>query len=109
VLRAVPERAEVFRLEEARARVGRLGAVDAIELGRVPDRLVHLERHLLCVDHDRRYLGRARLGPQQGGRLLADARRLALEPEGLDVLPPALRARAAVGARVAADLGDAVA
>ena len=43
------------------------------------DRLVHLQSHLLVVDHDRRDPGRARVGAQQRGRLLADARRLARE------------------------------
>ena len=71
------------------------------------DRLVHLQLHLLGVDHDRRHAGRARVGAQQRGRLLGDARRLALEPERLDVLPAGLRARAAVRARIAADLRDA--
>ena len=104
VLGAVAQRAEVVRLEEARAGVGGLGAVDAVELGRVADRLVHLQRHLLGVDHDRRHPGRARRRAQERGRLLADARRLALEAERLDVLPAGLGARAAVRARVAADL-----
>ena len=59
VLGAVAQRAEVARLEEARAGVGGLGPVDAVELGRVADRLVHLQRHLLGVDHDRRHSRRA--------------------------------------------------
>jgi hypothetical protein len=56
VLGAIPQGAEVLGLEEARPRVGSLGAVDAVELGRVPDRFVHLELHLLGVDHQRRHL-----------------------------------------------------
>ena len=109
MLGAVAQRAEVAGREEARARVGGLGAVDAVELSRVAYRLVHLEHHLLGVDHDGHQAGRARVGAQQCGGLLGDARRLALERQRFDVLPAGLGARAAVGARVAADLRDAVA
>ena len=104
VLGAVAQRAEVARLEEARAGVRGLGAVDAVELGRVADRLVHLQLHLLGVDHDRRHAGRALVGAQQRGRLLGDARRLPPRSSAVDVLPAGLRARADVRARVAADL-----
>ena len=51
------------------------------------DRLVHLELHLLCVDDDRGRGSRARIGAEEGRGLLGHARRLALEPERLDVLP----------------------
>ena len=54
-------------------------------------------------------LGGALVGAQERRGLLADARRLPLEPERLDVLPAGLRARAAVRARVAAQLDDPVA
>ena len=76
---------------------GGLGAVDAVELGRVADRLVHLERHLLGVDHDRRHARRADVGAA-AARPPARATRgaSALEAEPLDVLPAGLRARAAV-------------
>ena len=70
VLGAVAEAAEVARLEEARARVGGFGAVDAVELGRVADRLVHLEHHLLGVDDDRRDSRWARVGSEERSRLL---------------------------------------
>src|SRR6187551_300177 len=109
VLRAVAQGPEVVRLDEARPGVGRLGAVDAVELGRVADGLVHLQARLLRVDHDGRDPGRALVSAKERRRLLAYARRLALEPELVHELPAGLRARAAVGARVAADLGDAVA
>ena len=92
MLGAVAQRAEVVGLQEARARVRRLGAVDAVELGRMADRLVHLQLHLLGVDHDVGHAGGALVGAEQRGRLLGDARRLALEPEALDVLPAGLRA-----------------
>ena len=108
LLRAVAERPEVARLEEARPRVRRLGPVDPVELGRMADRLVHLQRHLLGVDHRVGDHRGARLGAQQRRRLLADARRLALEPEALDVLPAGACARAAVRARVAAELRQLV-
>ena len=75
----------------------------------MPDRLVHLKLHLLRGDHDRRHRGRALVGAEQRGRLLGDARRLALEAEALDELPAGLRARADVGARVAAHLEEPVA
>ena len=39
VRRPVAKRSEVAGLQQARARVGGLGAVDAIELGRMPDRI----------------------------------------------------------------------
>src|SRR3954453_11084398 len=109
VLGAVAQRAEIVRLEEARARVGGLGAVDPVELRRVPHRLVNLELHLLGVDDDRRDPGRARIGAEESGGLFADARRFAFEGERLDVLPAGLCARAAVRTRVAADLRDALA
>ena len=109
VLGAVAERAEVAGLQEARAGVCGLGAVDAVELGRVADRLVHLELHLLVVDHDGRHPGGALVRAEQRGRLLRDPRRLRFESEALDVLPPGLRARADVGARVGAELDDPVA
>ena len=96
-------------LQEARSGVGRLGAVDAVELGRVADRLVHLHLHLLRVDHGGRHLRRALVGAEQRGRLLGDARRLAFEAEALDVLPARLRAGADVGARVGADLDEPLA
>src|SRR5262249_21330369 len=108
VLRAVPERPEVVGLQEARSGVRSLGAVDAVELRRMPDRLVPLELRLLRVDDDGRDPRRALIGAQQGGRLLGDARRLTLERESLDVLPAGLRAGADVRARVAADLEEAV-
>ena len=75
----------------------------------MPDRLVHLELHLLGVDHDRRHAGGALVGAEERGRLLGDARRLPLEPERLDVLPAGLRARPDVRARVAARLEQPVA
>ncbi len=68
------------------------------------DRLVDLEGHLLGVDHDRHAPRRALVGSQERDGLLADARRLAVEAERLDVLPAALAAGAGVLARVAADL-----
>src|SRR5207248_4647594 len=107
-LGAVAERAEVAGAQEARARVGGLGAVHAVELDRMADRLVQLEVHLVRVEDDRRPPGRTGIGAQEGRRLLGHARRLALEPERLHVLPAGLRAPAAVRARVAADLGHAV-
>jgi hypothetical protein len=70
---------------------------------------VHLELHLLRVDHDRRHLRRARVGSEERRRLLADTWGFSLQCERVDVLPAGLRARAAVGARVAADLRDPVA
>ena len=72
------------------------------------DRLVHLQGHLLRVDHRVGDLRGARLRVQQRRRLLADARRLALEPEALHVLPAGARARAAVRARIAAQLRQLV-
>ena len=76
VLGAVAQRAEVARLEEARAGVRRLGAVDAVELGGVADGLVHLQRDLVAVEHDGRDAARALVGAQERGRLLRDAGRL---------------------------------
>ena len=73
------------------------------------DRLVHLQLHLLRVDHDGRHARRAYVGAQKRGSLLCDARCLALEAEVLDVLPAALRGRAAVRGRIRAHLEDAVA
>ena len=55
--------------------------VDAVELDRVADRLVHLQLHLLGVDHDGRHRRRALVGAEERNRLLADARRLAVEAE----------------------------
>src|SRR5437870_9020269 len=95
-------------MEEARAGVRRLRAVHTVELRRMPDRLVHLQLHLLVVDdavHHARWTDRR---GQQRRRLLRDARRLALEAECDDVLPTRLRTRAAVRARVAAKLRHAV-
>src|SRR5581483_5350089 len=109
VLGAVPEGAEVAGGEEARPGVRSLGPVDAVELRRVADGLVHLQLHLLGVDHDRRHLRGALLGAEQGRRLLGDPRGLALEPEALDVLPPGLCARADVAARVRTHLDGSVA
>ena len=108
-LRAVAQRAEVAGREEARPGVGGLGAVDAVELGRMADRLVHLE----LASARRRSRPSSRPAGHASARSSAaassaDARRLALEAERLDVLPAGLRARAAVGARVAADLDVAV-
>ena len=57
MLGAVAQRAEVARVEEARAGVGGLDPEHAVELGRVADRLVHLELHLLGVDHDVHHAG----------------------------------------------------
>ncbi len=82
--------------------------VDAVELGRVPDGLVHLHDRLLRREDDRRAAGRARGCAQERRRLLADARRLAVEPELLDVLPAALAADARVLARIAPHLGHVV-
>ena len=70
---------------------------------------MHLERELLGVEDDGRDAGRALLGAQESRRLLAHARRLALEPERVEVLPACLGARAAVRARIAPDLEGAVA
>ena len=109
VLGAVAERAEILGLEEARAGVGGLGAVDAVELGRVADRLVHLELHLLGVDHDRGHARRALVRPEERCRLLGDPRGVPDQVERLDVLPAGLRARADVRARVAPRLDDPVA
>ena len=76
--------------------------VDAVELGGVPDGLVHLERDLVRVEHDRRDPARADVCAQEGARLLGDARRLVHEAEPVDVLPAELPARAHEEARVAA-------
>ena len=93
-------------MKEAGAGIGRLGPVDPVELGRMADRLVHLQRHLLRVDHDRRHRGRAERRPQQLGRLLDYSRGFAREAEREHVLPARSGARPAVGARIAADLRD---
>src|SRR6266542_1395698 len=106
--RAVAEGVEVVRLEEARARVGRFGSIDTVELDRVADRLVHLELRLLCIDHDGGDPLRAGLCLEQRRRLLAHTGRLPLERETLDILPARLGARADVRARVAADLVQAI-
>ena len=108
VLGAVAQASEVTWLEEARPRVGGLGAVDAIELRGMADGLVHLKRHLLGVDDDGRDSGRAGVGRQERGRLLADPGRLAVQPERLHELPARLAARAAVSARKAPVLHTAV-
>ena len=64
-LRAVAQRAEIGRAHEARPGVGGLGPVDPVELGRVADRLVHLELHLLGVEDDGGDAGRAGVGRQE--------------------------------------------
>ena len=73
------------------------------------DRLVHLERELLGVEDDGRHAGRTLVRAQEGRRLLAHPRRLALEAERVEVLPARLSARATVSARIAPDLENAVA
>src|SRR5207247_8580011 len=102
VLRAVAQRAEIVRLEEARAGVGGLRAVHAVEFRRVPDRLVHLEGDLVAVEHD----GGDAAGPGTGTagrrRLLRDAGSFVDEAQAFDVLPAGLAARADMRARVAA-------
>ena len=108
VLGAVAQAAQVAGLQEARAGVRGLGAVDPVELGGMADRFVNLEHHLLGVDHDRGDARRAGVGSQERGGLLADPRRLAVEAELLDVLPAALAARATVRARIAAVLDSAL-
>ena len=107
-LGSVAERSEVARLEEARAGVRGLGAVHAVELGGVTDRLVDLQRNLVPVQHDGHHAARALVGAQQRGRLLGDAGRLTGEIEPVDVLPAALAARADVRARIAPHLEDTV-
>ena len=70
------------------------------------DRLMHLQRHLLGVDHNRRHCGRAERRPQQFGRLFGYSRALARKAEREHVLPTRSGARPAVRARIAADLRD---
>ena len=80
-------------------RVGGFGAVNAVELGRVADRLVHLEHHLLGVDDDRRN-SEGHASAVRSAAASSDPGRLAVQAESLDELPTGLSARAAVGARV---------
>ena len=76
-------------MEEARAGVGGLGAEDAVELGRMADRLVHLER-ICSASMTTSITPAGHSGAcEQRGRLLADARRLALEPEAATNSQPA--------------------
>ena len=104
-VRAVAQRAEVVGPDPARARVGGLAEQDAVELERVPDRLVDLERHLLAVQHDRARARGARRRAEQRDRLLGHARGVAGEVEGEDVLPARGGAQAAaVGGRIGAHL-----
>src|SRR5204863_5117916 len=109
VLGAVLQRAEVVRLDETRACIRRLGSIDAVELRRMADALVHLERDLVGVEHGVSDAARARVGAHERGRLPGDARRLLDEPEAVYVLPARLAARAAVRTGVAPQLEDAVA
>src|SRR5262249_19225575 len=95
------------RLQETRAGVRGLGSVDPVELGRMADRLVHLQLHLLGVYHDGRDACWALVGPQERRRFLRDARRLTVEPEPFHVLPSGSCTRADVGPGIAPDLENA--
>ncbi len=75
----------------------------------MPDRFVDLQLHLLGVDDDCRHAGRTGVGTKQSRSLLGDPRSFSIQAQLLDELPAGLRARAAVCARVAPDLNEAVA
>jgi hypothetical protein len=82
---SVAKCAPVLGREERRAGVRLLHAEDAVELGGVPDRLVHLQDHLRRVEHERRDLARALGCPQQVDGLAADALGFLCQAEGADV------------------------
>src|SRR4029079_17381437 len=108
-LGAVAKASEIAWLQKARAGVGRLGPVDAVELRRVANGLVYLQDHLLAVEDDSRHPRRTRVGAEERGGFLAYSRCVAWEVEPFDVLPAGLCAGAAVRARIASDLHLAVA
>ena len=72
------------------------------------DGLVHLELHLLGVDHNCRDLLRARVRLEERGGLLGDAWTVLVQRQAFDVLPAGLGARTAVRARIAPDLDGSV-
>src|SRR5450756_1110825 len=89
-LRAEAKRAELRQLEPRRPGKGRLPAEDPVELDRMTDRLVDLERHLLAAeDQVGRIQGRALIGRQEGARLLGDPRRIGRQIQLADKLPAA--------------------
>ncbi len=97
-------------MEEARPRVRGLGAVDAVELGRVADRLVHLELHLLGVDdHGRRPRRDTRLARSSAAACSATRGASRSSPSPSTYSQPACALDADVRARVAAHLEQAVA
>ena len=75
--RAEPQRAELGQVEPGRPGVRGLPAEDPVELDRVADRLVDLQRHLLAAEDQVGLAGRARRRGQQRLRLLGDPRRRA--------------------------------
>ena len=86
-LGAVPEAVvELVRRQEARAGVGRLGAEDPVQLGRVAAALVDLEVQLRRVEDDRAPAGRALRRGQQRDGLLGERLGAAREVEAADVL-----------------------
>ncbi len=107
-LRPVLHRTELGQVEPGRAGIGGLPAEDPVELDRVADGLVDLQRELLGAEDQRRLPTGARRGAEQLARLRSDAGGVGFQFEAVDELPPR-RGVLAAGGRVRAVLGLTVA
>jgi hypothetical protein len=101
--RAVAVAAEHVQRHEAEAGIVALVAEDAVELQRVADALVDLQRHLAWHQHQVHDARRAFRRIEEGQCLFGDARTLGVKSQLVELLKPAL-ARAA-GTTAGADLG----
>src|SRR5215472_6509396 len=86
---AVPERAELVERRERRAGEVRLPAHDAVELERMADRFVDLQRDLIAGKHDIHPAARALIGGEKRHRFFADAPRVLEQLRFADDLVPA--------------------